>query len=188
MTYADEGVVTSRVAYYRKSGTSNYSSMNITTNPFTITGLDIDTNYDIYFKASNDAASSTTTAQQFSTLLINPTISNINYSDLTPFTVNITCSASINPSRTLSYQFSKDGGTTWTSAQSSNTYQWTGLSEETTYSMAVKVKASHTGTNASDTYAQSSISVTTPADQAKIRRKENGSWVLGKGYYKKNGE
>ena len=188
LTYADEGVVTSRVAYYRKSGTSNYSSMNITTNPFTITGLDIDTNYDIYFKASNDAASSTTTAQQFSTLLINPTISNINYSDLTPFTVNITCSASINPSRTLSYQFSKDGGTTWTSTQSSNTYQWTGLSEETTYSMAVKVRASHTGVNASDTYAQSNITITTPADQARVRIKVGGNWIVGKGYYKKNGE
>lgn len=188
LTYADEGVVTSRTVYYRKSGTSNYSSMNITTNPFTITGLDIDTNYDIYFKASNDAASSTTTAQQFSTLLINPTISNINYSDLTPFTVNITCSASINPSRTLSYQFSKDGGNTWTLAQSSNTYQWTGLSEETTYSMAVKVSASHTGVNASDTYAQSSIAITTPADQARVRIKVSGNWIVGKGYYKKNGE
>lgn len=188
LTYADEGVVTSRAVYYRKSGTSNYSSINITTNPFTITGLDIDTNYDIYFKASNDAASSSTTAQQFSTLLINPTISNINYSDLTPFTVNITCSASINPSRTLSYQFSKDGGNTWTSAQSSNTYQWTGLSEETTYSMAVKVSASHTGVNASDTYAQSSITITTPADQARIRIKVSGNWIVGKGYYKKNGE
>ena len=188
LTYADEGVVTSRTVYYRKSGTSNYSSMNITTNPFTITGLDIDTNYDIYFKASNDAASSTTTAQQFSTLLINPTISNINYSDLTPFTVNITCSATINPSRTLSYQFSKDGGTTWTLAQSSNTYQWTGLSEETTYSMAVKVRASHTGVNASDTYAQSSITITTPADQARVRIKVSGNWIVGKGYYKKNGE
>lgn len=188
LTYTDEGVVTSRTVYYRKAGTSSYSSMNITTNPFTITGLDIDTNYDIYFKASNDAASSQITAQQFSTLLINPTISNINYSDLTPFTVNITCSASINPNRSLSYQFSKDGGTTWTSAQNSNTYQWAGLSEETTYSMAVKVRASHTGVNASDTYAQSSITVTTPADQAKVRIKVGGNWIVGKGYYKKNGE
>lgn len=123
LTYTDEGVVTSRTAYYRKTGTTNYTSMTVASNPFTITGLDVDTDYDIYFEASNSAASSTTAAQQYSTLLTNPTIVNTNYSDLTPFTVTITCSANISPSRTLSYQFSKDGGSTWSSAQSSNSYQ-----------------------------------------------------------------
>lgn len=188
LTYTDEGVVTSRTAYYRKTGTTNYTSMAVVSNPFTITGLDVDTNYDIYFEASNSAASSTTAAQQFSTLLTNPTIVNTNYSDLTPFTVTITCSANISPSRTLSYQFSKDGGSTWTSAQSSNSYQWTNLLEETSYSMAVKVTAAHTGTNSVDTYAQSTITIVTPADQARLRRKVNGSWEVGKGYYKNNGE
>ena len=41
--------------------------------------------------------------------------------------------------------------------------------------MAVKVSASHTGVNASDTYAQSSITITTPADQARVRIKVSGN-------------
>lgn len=188
LSYSDEGVVTSRTVYYRKTGTSNYSSMAISSNPFTISGLDVDTNYDIYFKASNSANSSSTTAAQFSTLLVNPTISSVISSNVLPFSMTITATASISPSRTLSYQFSKDNGANWTTKQSSNSYDWSGLNEETTYSMGVKVTATHTGTNASDTSVQSFISVTTPADQAKIRRKVNNNWVKGKAYFKKNGE
>ncbi len=54
--------------------------------------------------------------------------------------------------------------------------------------MGVKVTATHIGTNAVDTVAQLIISVTTPADQAKIYRKNNGTWERGKAYYKINGE
>ena len=54
--------------------------------------------------------------------------------------------------------------------------------------MKVQVKAIHTGTNASDTTATSaSFEVITPADQAKIRIKDNGEWKKGKTWYKKNG-
>ena len=55
--------------------------------------------------------------------------------------------------------------------------------------MKVQVKATHVGTNASDTTVTSAaLSVTTPADQAKIRIKKDGQWVKGKTYFKKNGQ
>ena len=53
--------------------------------------------------------------------------------------------------------------------------------------MRVRVKATHIGTNAIDTTNSSSLSITTPADQAKIRLKKEGSWIQGKTYFKKDG-
>ena len=58
---------------------------------------------------------------------------------------------------------------------------FTGLAEETEYIM-------WTGTsNAYGTNYSAATSFTTPADQAKIRRKTESGWVKGKTYYKKNG-
>lgn len=54
--------------------------------------------------------------------------------------------------------------------------------------MAVQVKATHTGDNAVDTYASKTVSVTTPADQAKIRRMVDGQWKKGKTWITVNGQ
>lgn len=54
-------------------------------------------------------------------------------------------------------------------------------SEETTYNIYF------TATNVGGTTTSSTISLTTPADQAKIRIKDNGVWKKGKTYYKKDG-
>ena len=54
-------------------------------------------------------------------------------------------------------------------------------SEETTYNIYF------TATNVGGTITSSTISLTTPADQAKIRIKDNGVWKKGKTYYKKDG-
>lgn len=53
--------------------------------------------------------------------------------------------------------------------------------EETTYNIYF------TATNVGGTTTSSTISLTTPADQAKIRVKNNGVWKKGKTYYKKDG-
>ena len=53
--------------------------------------------------------------------------------------------------------------------------------------MAVQVKAIHTGVNASDTTATKTLTIKTPADQAKIRRKIDGQGIKGKTYIKVNG-
>jgi len=189
LTYSDAGVVTSRTVYYRKVGASSYSSAAIQTNPFTISGLEVDTNYQIYYTASNSAASSSTTAQQFSTLLTTPTVSDYDISAITPFTATAYITASITPSRTLQYRFSSDNGTTWSSWQSNNTYTHTGLNEETQYTFAFQVKAIHTSTNASDTTSGVyTKTYTTPADQAQIWGKDNNTWKHGKAWAKRNGE
>lgn len=173
---------------YKLPSSSTWTSRTLgPTSTGTISGLAVDTTYDFRFKATNAGGTTTSSTYSYSTLLVNPSISNVTVTNLLPFTCTITCNASISPSRTLQYRFSKDNGATWTSYQSGNSYNWTGLNEETTYNMAVQVKAIHTGVNASDTTATKTITIKTPADQAKIRRKIDGQWVKGKTYIKVNG-
>lgn len=128
------------------------------------------------------------TIYTYSTLLGYPSITTPSVTNLLPFSCTITATGSITPSKTLTYRFSSDGGSTWTSYQSSNSYNWIGLSEETSYNMAVMVLAAHVGDNASDTSTMSSIlEVITPADQASIRLKILSLWKKGKLYIKKLG-
>ena len=56
-----------------------------------------------------------------------------------------------------------------------------GVMEETTYQFYVEA------TNAGGTVKSNVITITTPADQAKIRIKQEGEWVKGKTYYKQDG-
>lgn len=58
----------------------------------------------------------------------------------------------------------------------------TGLTPETSYSMWMSVS------NVGGTNYSKLVNFTTPADQAKIRIKRNGSWAKGKTYFKKDGQ
>lgn len=58
----------------------------------------------------------------------------------------------------------------------------TGLTPETSYSMWMSVS------NVGGINYSKLVNFTTPADQAKIRIKKNGSWAKGKTYFKKNGQ
>jgi hypothetical protein len=191
-SWSASGVGISNYSIYYRAGTSgSYTRANMgTATSGTVSGLSADTNYQFYLAVTNSAGTTDTSGSPatYSTLLGNPTITTPIVSNLLPFSCTISATGSISPSRTLTYRFSKDGGSTWTSYQSSNSYNWTGLAEETSYNMAVQVKATHAGTNASDTTAIGRLTITTPADQAKIRKKENGSWIKGKGWTKINGE
>lgn len=180
--------ITNYKLYYRKGTSGTYTVVDYGTNTTrTISGLDSDTNYQLYFTATNAGGTTTSSTYTFSPNLNNPTISNFTITNLLPFSCTATVTASVNPSRTLNYRFSKDGGSTWTNYQTSNVYNWTGLNEETTYTMAVQVKAIHTSVSAVDTTARTSTVIKTPADQAKIRRMINGQWIKGKTYIKVNG-
>ena len=159
-----------------------------TSTAYTIPNLSVDTNYDVYVTATNVGGSTDSTHKTLSTRLTNPTLDDISVTNILPFSCTVSTSGSITPKRILSYRFSKDGGATWTAYQSSGTYNWTGLNEETTYTMTVQVKATHEGNNASDTTATKSITITTPADQAKIRRMIDGQWKKGKAYIMVNGQ
>lgn len=181
--------ITNYTLYYRKGTSGNYTAVDYGTNTTrTISGLDSDTNYQFYFTATNAGGTTQSSTVTFSPNLNNPTISALTITNVLPFTCTATATASVSPSRTLNYRFSKDGGKTWTSYQTSNVYNWTGLNEETTYTMAVQVKAIHTSQNAVDTTATKTTTVTTPADQAKIRRMIEGQWRKGKTYIMVNGK
>lgn len=98
------------------------------------------------------------------------------YSATSPFTIDVSWSASgLNISDYTVYYngVAKSCGTA-----TSTTLD---VSEETTYDIYV------VATNPGGSTSSGSISVTTPADQAKIRRKTESGWVKGKTYYKKDG-
>lgn len=180
--------ITNYTLYYKKASASSYTSVSLgTSTSKTLSSLSVDTDYNFYFTATNAGGTTTSSTYTYSTTLNNPTITTPVVTNLLPFSCTVTATGSITPSRTLNYRFSKDGGTNWTSYQTSNTYNWTGLSEETTYTMAVQVRATKVGTNASNTTASSTVNITTPADQAKIRIKKDGNWVKGKTWLKKDG-
>lgn len=182
--------ITNYTLYYRRGTSGNYISINYGTNTMrTVSELDSDTDYQFYFTATNAGGTTTSRTVIHSTLLNHPSINSPTVSNLLPFSCTISANASISPSRTLNYRFSKDDGATWTTWQSSNTYNWVGLAEETTYRMKVQVKALHVSANAYDTTTTSStLIVITPADQARVRIKKTGNWQKGKVYYKKNGQ
>lgn len=168
----------------KNTSTITMGSATVTTIP----GLLPDTNYTFQLTAINDGGSITSNGNTtYSTTLTNPTITKIESSNILPFSCTIIAEASINPERDLKYAFSKDGQD-WTPYQDSDTYNWSGLSEETTYTMYVRAKATHLGINASDTIATRSIIVATPADQAKVRIYQNKTWKKGKLWFKNKGQ
>jgi len=178
--------------YYKKTNETNYSSLNLGTSTIgTITGLDADSNYNIYLSVTNPGGTTTTVNSPvtFSTTLPVPIINSVEISNLLPFSFTTTIDAVITPSRTLNYSFSLDAGETWTTYQTSNSYDFDGLTEETEYTLKVKVKALHEGTSGEDTETISSnIIVNTPADQAAAYIKIDGQWVKGKTWYKIDGQ
>lgn len=180
--------MTNYTLYYRVKGSGNYSSKSLgTSTTGSITGLSVDTDYEIYFTTTNAGGTSTSSTVTYSTLLNNPSITTPARKNTFPYMTTISANGSVTPSRTLTYAFSNNGGSTWTSYQSSNSYHWTDLVPETTYNMGVRVKAAHVGINASDTTATSYLNVTTPTDQVRFRVKDNGQWKKGRGYIKVNG-
>ena len=156
-------------------------------NEESISGLQPDTNYTIWFEAYNDGGWSRSEEFTFSTAMPNIEDYDIVCKELTPFSVTYAIeNCVINPPREFRYAFSKDGGATYTPYQVSNTYTWDNLTEETEYSMCAKVKALHQGVNSSDKASQSAWSLTTPADQAKIWVKTQEGWKKGKVWFKQD--
>lgn len=182
--------ITNYTLFYKKAGTTTYSSKSFgTATSGTLDGLEIDTNYQVYLSVTNGGGTSNTSNSVLtnSTKLTNPTISDIDISDLLPFNCVGSAVGSISPSRTLTYSFSIDDADVWTAYQSNNSYNWTGLNQEHEYTLWVRVKASSLGLNASDTYATTSLRIVTPRDHLRVQEKINNDWKMGGVYYKKNG-
>lgn len=182
--------ITNYTVYYKLSSASSYTSVNLGTNTSTtLTGLNTDADYNVYFTATNAGGTTSSSTITVSTSLPNPTISSATASAITKTSFTITVNASISPSRTLSYRFSNDDGSTYTAYQSGNSYTFTGLNPGTSYLVEVCVKATHTATASytSDTLAYyGSFTVTTLPAQATISLKQNGAWTSGGVFIKVN--
>ena len=182
--------ITNYTVYYKLSSASSYTSVNLGTNTSTtLTGLNTDADYNVYFTATNAGGTTSSSTITVSTSLPNPTINSATASAITKTSFTITVNASISPSRTLSYRFSKDDGSTYTAYQSGNSYTFTGLNPGTSYLVEVCVKATHTATASytSDTLAYyGSFTVTTLPAQATISLKQNGAWTSGGVFIKVN--
>lgn len=179
--------ITNYTLYYKASTASSYTSVNLgTTTSWSLTGLAVDTTYLVYFTATNNKGTSTSSATSVSTNLDTPVISSIIAEPLDAFSIRVTVNGYSPSGRPLTYTFSIDGGTTWVTYQASNVYTFTGLNEETTYNIGGRIRADASGSG-SDTYATDYVTATTPSDQAKARIKISGAWERGKVYFKHNG-
>lgn len=148
--------ITNYTVYYKKSTATSYTASDRgTSTNLALSSASVDLDYNFYFTATNIAGTTTSSVYTFSTLLTDPTISAPTASDIEPNQITITATGEITPSRVLTYQFSKDNGSTWTTAQSSNSYTWKNLNPRTTYNMKVKVIADAVGVNSIDTNATS---------------------------------
>jgi len=176
--------------FYKKVSDSNYTEVQNVNYTINVDNLDYDEDYDYYVEATN-AGGTTSTSDQIKHIgtLMPEATGSLSTSDLTPFSFTTVATMTAVPAgKTLSYRFSNDNGSTWTSSQSSNSYSWSNLNEETTYHVQVEVTTQHTSDYGRDRVTIKTIDVTTPADQAAVRMKVNNNWVHGKMYYKVNNE
>lgn len=176
--------ITSQVIHIYDGSTT--TDTTVTGSNYTFSSLTADKDYHIWITINNSQGSGNSPAIVITTLLNAPTLT----TTVTAPAFNqvvIAATGSVSPSRTLKYRFSNDNGTTWTAEQSSGSYTFNNLTEETTYNIVTEVRAIHTGSYSGDIYTYKYDTITTPADQAKVRLKKSGSWVTGKAWIKVGG-
>lgn len=137
---------------------------------------------DLYNKcASRTTGNKTVVANWLETKPSNVRITNYNATG--PFSIDLSWSATgLNISNYTVY-YRPIGTSSWLSKNvGTSTSTSLTVNEETTYEFFVRA------TNPGGTGDSSTVTVTTPADQAKIRIKQDGVWKKGKTYYKKDGQ
>ena len=181
--------ITLYTLFYKKVEASNYTEVQDVNYTINIDNLDYDQDYEFYLAVTNAGGTTVdSTPKYVATKMPLPEVS-ISSSDITPFSFTINANATPIPAgKTLSYRFSNDGGNTWSTPQSSNSYSWSELTEETIYAVWVEVTTVHTSSYGRDSINIVTTNVTTPADQASVRLKVNGEWIRGKAYVKINNE
>lgn len=186
---------TSHTADYIWYSTNNGSSwtavggVNASSGSYTITGLSADTTYNIKTRARrkdtgrDNNYSGTTGVTTYKTY---STVSSVTTGSIQPFSCTAYCTSS-NASNTSSYEYAlcnsnKVALQTYTSTVTY--YNFSGLSEETTYYIRCRVRSSDSGVWSGYVY---SSAFTTPADQVRAYIKQSGTWKQGKVYVKING-
>lgn len=180
------GAAATAVTLYIKENGQTERTVSVTGSNYTVSNLAVDNNVSFALGVTNAQGTTKSNYINLSTVLNAPTLT-VDGNAISPFEIQVVASASITPTRSLLYKFSKDGGTTWSSYQTSAVYTWTNLTEETTYHVVVGVKAVHTATYSGDIEVFNYQDITTPADQATVRLKKEGSWVQGKAWIKVGG-
>jgi hypothetical protein len=123
----------------------------------------------------------TTTGVRVNFSTIKPSNVVINGNWTSPFNIDLNWSATgLNVKYVLYYKKSTDSNYTSIDCSTTTSKAFT-AEEETTYNFYIAA------TNAGGTTNSNTITITTPADQAKIRRKVDGVWVKGKAYFKEEG-
>lgn len=123
----------------------------------------------------------TTTGVRVNFSTIKPSNVVINGNWTSPFNIDLNWSATgLNVKYILYYKKSTDSNYTSIDCSTTTSKAFT-AEEETTYNFYIAA------TNAGGTTNSNTITITTPADQAKIRRKVDGVWVKGKAYLKEEG-
>lgn len=123
----------------------------------------------------------TTTGVRVNFSTIKPSNVVINGNWTSPFNIDLNWSATgLNVKYILYYKKSTDSNYTSIDCSTTTSKAFT-AEEETTYNFYIAA------TNAGGTTNSNTITITTPADQAKIRRKVDGVWVKGKAYFKEEG-
>lgn len=151
-----------------------------------ITSLNPDTDYNLYGSYTNSQGTGYSPVITFSTSLETPTLT-VEALALSAKRIQITAIATLSMNRTMQYRFSCDGGTTWTSYQSSPVYVFSNLEEHTTYDLAVEVNVVHTATYSGDIAVIAHTTCSTLFEQAKAYINDNGIWKEGITYIKTNG-
>ena len=123
--------------HYSRDNGSNYTTS--TSNSYTFNGLTAGATYylKVYVTDSNGRTSAVTSTSE-ATTYVNPSVSNVNASNITSDSITINVTASEGTNNIAKYYYSKDNGATWVNSTNSS-YTFSGLTAETTYNFKVYV-------------------------------------------------
>ncbi len=184
--------ITNYTVYYRVSGTTTYSSKSLgTTTSFTLSSLSEDTDYDIYFTATNTGGITTSDTIVYSTTLDVSGVTVNTTAEAEVFTITVTAGTSTSLSQEVLYSYGysdpETGTMIWTDYISDTSYIFEDLEPETEYTVQVIAKVIPNGsTNDPVEITSTATTLTTDADQAKIYRKCGDVQLGGKAYIRTN--
>lgn len=190
MNYSSSGANVSQLRIYVNGNIwKTISASNSGT--FTVTGLSPKTTYSIQIQAYTPTGSlwGNTTAAVKATTYPNPVSVNTNSTkmiEILPFSAKVAVTSS-NAGDTASYGYTllnaNKGVIQAETRSTASTYNWTGLTPETTYYARVRVFTKTSGVAS----AYYDIQFTTPPDQASVFLKINNIWKRGKVFLKTQG-
>lgn len=174
---------------YVRVWVNNQQYGDYTNSPITLAGLNPNTTYTISAKAfGNGGFGNQSNTLRITTYLKPSVVDSNSVGNIQPFSCTAYVSSS-NTNNTSKYEFalcnSNKGVVQGAFQTNSAYYNFTGLSEETTYCIRYRVQSKDSGAWSNYVYSQL---FKTPADQVRAYFKNNSNWAQGKMYVKNNGQ